>query len=323
LKIAIIGAGMAGLSAATHLVENGHSVTVFEKSRGIGGRMSTRREGDYEFDHGAQYFTVRNDQFFSAIMEWEKMGIASLWEARIGSFNDNHTIPYSMNINRFVGVPSMNAIPKFLAQNVNVILSSKITGVSNASGGWVLTSEDGKKTNAFDACIFAIPKPQIAALMDAEAHFPELKSDISFLSNWTLMVALKERLQIDFDGIYVYNSPINWMTRNNSKPQRSAAETWVVQAKSDWSKRYANSPKERITDLMLEEFKRISGATSEDLAFYTTHFWLYSLAKRPMSRGYCWNSKLKLGVCGDWMQDSKVEGAYFSGRQLAGEISAG
>jgi renalase len=81
LKIAIIGAGMAGLSAATHLVENGHSVTVFEKSRGIGGRMSTRREGDFEFDHGAQYFTVRNDQFFSAIMEWEKMGIASLWEA--------------------------------------------------------------------------------------------------------------------------------------------------------------------------------------------------------------------------------------------------
>jgi renalase len=64
---AIIGAGMAGIACARTLVQAGHQVTVFEKSRGYGGRMATRSSPFGTFDHGAQYFTVRDARFAQAI----------------------------------------------------------------------------------------------------------------------------------------------------------------------------------------------------------------------------------------------------------------
>ena len=62
-SVAIIGAGIAGLSCASALQQAGIRVRVFEKSRGVGGRMSTRRGEGWECDHGAQYFTVSDDLF--------------------------------------------------------------------------------------------------------------------------------------------------------------------------------------------------------------------------------------------------------------------
>ena len=60
LRIGVLGAGMAGLSAAHALREQGHDVVVIDKARGPGGRMRTRRNEDLRFDHGAQSFTVQS-----------------------------------------------------------------------------------------------------------------------------------------------------------------------------------------------------------------------------------------------------------------------
>ena len=67
MKIAILGCGIAGLSAARELRRNGVDVKLFDKSRGVGGRMSTRYAGVWEFDHGAQFFTAQNADFKSEI----------------------------------------------------------------------------------------------------------------------------------------------------------------------------------------------------------------------------------------------------------------
>ena len=67
-KVAIIGAGLSGLTAA-HFLEDYAEVFIFEKSNGLGGRMSTRRHDRYSFDHGAQYFTVKTKQFSQFIKE--------------------------------------------------------------------------------------------------------------------------------------------------------------------------------------------------------------------------------------------------------------
>jgi len=67
LNIAIIGAGIAGLACATRLQQAGHNVSVFEKSRGLGGRMSPRRTDQWQCDHGAQYFTARTPEFLAQV----------------------------------------------------------------------------------------------------------------------------------------------------------------------------------------------------------------------------------------------------------------
>ena len=64
---AVIGAGIAGITCARTLVQAGHSVTVFEKSPNLGGRMATRSTLFGSFDHGVQYFTVRDPRFAQAL----------------------------------------------------------------------------------------------------------------------------------------------------------------------------------------------------------------------------------------------------------------
>ncbi|WP_396431657.1 FAD-dependent oxidoreductase, partial [Limnohabitans sp.] len=77
--IAIIGVGLAGVTSARTLRQAGHNVTLFEKSRGLGGRMSTRASAFGSFDHGAQYFTVRDPRFELAI--GTAPGVCKPWSA--------------------------------------------------------------------------------------------------------------------------------------------------------------------------------------------------------------------------------------------------
>ena len=49
-KVAIIGAGISGLALANKL-KNHFEVVVFEKSRGYGGRVATRRSGAVSYTH--------------------------------------------------------------------------------------------------------------------------------------------------------------------------------------------------------------------------------------------------------------------------------
>ena len=74
MSVAVIGAGIAGISAARHLHEAGISVDIFDKSRGSGGRMSSKRTEQGEFDVGTQYFTARNSAFRAAVEHWQEQG---------------------------------------------------------------------------------------------------------------------------------------------------------------------------------------------------------------------------------------------------------
>ena len=86
---AIVGAGIAGMSAARMLVEHGHDVTVFEKSRGAGGRAARRRCDGFEFDHGAQYFTARSQVFRDHVHDWRQQGVVEEWIGTVVSLGAN------------------------------------------------------------------------------------------------------------------------------------------------------------------------------------------------------------------------------------------
>ena len=70
-SVAIIGAGMAGLTCGTALKGLVENVKIFEKSVFPGGRVSRIRSGEYEFNHGAQYFTVNNPLFWNIVSAWQ------------------------------------------------------------------------------------------------------------------------------------------------------------------------------------------------------------------------------------------------------------
>ena len=128
-KIAIIGAGLAGITVA-NLLKDYAEVKIFEKSKGPGGRMSTRRRENYSFDHGAQYFTAREEPFQKFIQPLIEQGVIEIWNTRYAKFDGANIISASRMSSqepRYVGVPGMNNILKFLAQGIKIDTGKKLS----------------------------------------------------------------------------------------------------------------------------------------------------------------------------------------------------
>ena len=66
-KVAVIGAGLGGLSAAISLRAAGYQVEVFEKNEKIGGKLNLFEKNGYTFDLGPSIFTL--PQFFRDLFE--------------------------------------------------------------------------------------------------------------------------------------------------------------------------------------------------------------------------------------------------------------
>ena len=123
-----------------------------------------------------------------------------------------------------------------------------------------------------------------------------------------------------FDAAFVHESPIRWAARNSSKPRRPAAECWVFHANAKWS--YAHAGKDAATGVrsLIDPFFESIGHTPIDPIFYQTRHWRFAAAVNPLNVGCLWDAALKIGLCGDWCQMSRFEGAALSGMAMAGRI---
>lgn len=219
MRIGIVGAGMAGLACAEGLAGQGHDVVLFDKGRGPGGRMSTRRmptsAGEAYFDHGAQYFTVRDESFRRRVDAWIVDGVAAAWP--------------SAGSEAYVGVPAMNAPVRQMANGQTVHWTTLVTRIERVDLGWRLFDERGEAVDV-DIAIVAVPAEQASALLASIA--PDLAARAMASASepcWTLMLAFSETVAVArncWRGDHV----IGWAARNNSKPRRIGPESWVVQA---------------------------------------------------------------------------------------------
>jgi len=155
MRIVVVGAGISGLLAARRLVDAGESVIVLDKGRSSGGRCATRRVGSATFDHGAQFFTVRSDDFAALVHGWLAEGIAREW-CRGFSEHDGHP--------RYCGAHGMTSITKRLAQGLDVRYSSMVFSLEQLATGWRVHLDDATFMDA-DRVVLTCPVPQSMALI--------------------------------------------------------------------------------------------------------------------------------------------------------------
>lgn len=296
---------MAGLSCAAGLVAAGHEVLLFDKGRGPGGRMSTRRVdtplGQVCFDHGAQYFTARDPEFRAQVLAWAAQGIAAAWP--------------SLAPDAWIGTPTMNSVIKAMAEDCTVRWNARVERIERRHGGWLLQVGD-EGVGGFDAVVLAIPAEQ--ALPFLSLHDFDLAREAMLARSqpcWTAMFAFAEPIA-GVPAIIRDRGDIGWAARNDAKPGRGGPEAWVVQARPEWSQCHVEDDAEAIADLLLAELGKVLGADLPAPVSATAHRWRYAMSA-GLRHGALWNAEIGLGLCADWLLGPRVECAWLSGRRLS------
>ncbi|MCS6770777.1 MAG: FAD-dependent oxidoreductase [Kiritimatiellae bacterium] len=322
-SVAVIGAGIAGAIVARRLADRGHEVRVFDKGRGVGGRMSTRREGDCAFDHGCQFFTVRDDRFRSYVEAWQDAGWVSPWRHRLAHCDRGSITMARDETVRFVGVPGMNAMIKGMLSDIPVHLATRVRSIREGDAGWQLESDDGPIPDSFDWVIVTAPSAQAAELLAPSPRLQAKAASVRMQPCWAVMAMFDFEMDAPFEAAFVQNSPLVWIANGGSKPGRAAHEAWVLHASPGWSRSHLEEKPERVIAALLDAFYEALGTKPVAPSIALAHRWRYAAPENPLDIGFLWDEDLGLGAAGDWCLNARVENAFLSGFLLADHLLAG
>lgn len=346
-SIAVIGAGMAGVTCAAGLHGAGLKVVLFDKSRGVGGRMATRRvlDGDtgaarFGVDHGAPAFAARQPRFKAWLHRAEARGVVQRWQPRVHA-----AWPQRAALDLWVPQGDMPALARHLLADVPLQTQQTVQRLQHSAQGWWLHSAEGQRHGPFAQVMLAMPPAQAAALLAGhhDGWADSLRSS-RMLPCWTLM-ASTQPLDWPWDAAEPEQGPLALVLRNDRKPGRptpAGLATWVAHATPEWSAAHLEADPQRVTQALRAALgallPRGAAVQWQDLS---VHRWRYahatstttSTATNVSARSAeassgtpaleCWwDADLGLGVCGDHLGGGGVEGAWHSGDELADTVVA-
>ncbi len=319
--VLIIGAGMAGASAARTLADLGHRVQLLDKARGAGGRMSTRRTDGLQFDHGAQYFTARDVRFRRWVDAWQARGVLARWQPRLVSIDADGVSDKSEHLQRYVAIPGQNALVKHVLSDLALRFDTQVSQITRESGLWQVLDAAGQLTAQATQLLLCVPAPQAAALLIEYPAALSFARTATMQPCWAVMAAFEPALPLPFDGAFVNTGALSWIARDSSKPGRGGSmDRWVLHANAAWSAQHIEDAPEQVSAALLAEFARITDADVVPV-YASAHRWRYALGKRDDAiDGHFYDAQLQLGIAGDWCAGGRVEGAFLSGQALAGAV---
>jgi len=303
---AVIGAGMSGAACARTLVDAGHDVVVFDKSRGVGGRLAQRRCEGAVFDHGAQFFTARDAGFVGQVDRWIAQGDADRW-----------AIARPDGESSYIGTPSMAAPVKALLDGIAVRRNVQICRIEWAAG-WSLIDQAGRRFGPFQRLAVALPAPQAAALLQTArrtAGLADALQPVVMAPCWTLLLAFDEASGIADN---CRNGPIaddvlSWAAGNTTKKGRDGLDAWTVHSTAQWARDHLERSQAEVSERLKVALAAHLGRPLAGIAYQAAHRWRYAFVETPLGQPAWSDSELGLALVGDWCLGPRVEAAYLSG----------
>jgi predicted NAD/FAD-dependent oxidoreductase len=324
VRAIVVGAGLSGLVAARTLVDAGHDVTVFDKGRGPGGRMATRRIGAARFDHGAQFFTVRDATFAAMVERWLAEGRVREWCRGFGDAPDGHP--------RYVAEDGMNALAKHLATGLDVRCSSLVFGVARRSqgperrarDGWTVQLDDASRHDA-DALVLTCPLPQTYSLLvGAEVSPPDALFRTDYERTLTLLAVLDGPSGVPGVGGLQGVSGFTFIGDNQRKGI-SPVPAVTFHADPAWSAAHWDDPVDVTHRTMIDLCRPWFGSAT--LVDSQLKRWRFATPVRIWPEP-CWQPETTttagatIAVAGDALAGPRVEGAILSGLAAGRAIAA-
>lgn len=309
-SVLIIGAGLAGLSAARRLAAANIPALVIDKGRGVGGRMATRRSGEATFDHGAQFFSAKTPVFQDFVRNIKTGGAVKEWWP---------VIPDTLHA-RWVGIPGMSAVPKLMAQHLTIITGKRVVQIEALDGSWQVRTDDGA-TLTGSALLLTIPAPQALELLEnSPVNLPanSLKplQHIAYHPCLALLATLSGPSGIPAPGgLQTNDKVISWLADNFQKGV-SKIPAVTIHASPAFSQTHLDGDLNAAGRIMLEATAQyLQPATVLD---WQVHRWRYSLAyQRYPLPFFQAATAAPLLFGGDGFGMGNVEGAYLSGMAMA------
>ena len=232
----IVGAGLSGLAAARKLEDAGVRITVLEKEGKVGGRMRTDLLDGGVFDHGAQFFTVRDERFEEMVQGWVSAGVAEVWTH---GFADASGEKREDGYPRYKGTEGMTAVAEHLARGLAVRTSSEVTGIDADPRGWKVVARG--LTHRADALVLAAPAPPVLALIDGSGvSLPTEErralEGIGYDPCIAVMALLDDPGQVhEPGGVRIEGDALFWIADNRQKGI-SDVPAVTIHASAGWSR---------------------------------------------------------------------------------------
>ncbi|MDR9433040.1 MAG: FAD-dependent oxidoreductase [Spiribacter sp.] len=315
MRIAIIGAGIAGLSAAQTLHRAGLEAIVYDKGRGPGGRMVSKRTEHGSIDLGAPYFTAREIDFRAEVSRWEAAGAVAPWSITPYILPERQPARAQT---RLVASPKMSSLAKYLARDIHLQCEVQVSEISRELSGWVLRERHGETLGEFDALIVTAPAPQAQSLLAEPCPGLAAQAATARMQPcWSVGLVLAHPLTVDFDAGFPSSGPLGWVARSGSRPNRpQQPELWILHATAAWSEANIECSESAVAECLTDAFSELVRQPPE-VADQIAHRWRFARARDALALGAGFIEQDSLLCAGDWLTDGRIEGAWQSGRAAA------
>jgi len=306
VDLLVLGSGVAGLAAARLAEDDGKRVLVIDKGRQLGGRVSTRRQDGFVFNHGAQFVTAKGTGFASLLAKAKTAGNIKDWQ-----ICDDKIVQ--------IGTPSMRDLPQFMATGLMVRQQTEITEIAHHGGHIGFFDKDDLVATGRQAIITAPAAQTTKLLADI---YPDLAATAGLASYdpcWTIMLGLESNhglgtapLRDQAAGIAL---GVPEFTRSNQQ-SGAVAPALTIQATGAWSQQHLQNDPQMVIESLCQIWQNLSGKPLGKIITSAAHRWLYSkVTTAAPNDAPRLSHDGKLAIAGDWLGGPRVEQAFDSGQQ--------
>ncbi len=322
--VLIVGAGMAGMMAAHHLIGAGARVQIVDKGYYPGGRMASKTVNGGLADIGAQFFSARDPLFQSWVDRWQAEDLIFVWSH--GWSDGSLGVAPQEGHPRYAVHGGMRALALRLADGLNVRTDTTLSRITLKGERWEAIDEQGGRYSA-GAVLLTPPVPQSLRLIDLD-EVPLTDEDLDTLDSITYDPCLtgvfwmSGRIRLPEPGaVQRSDGPIIWIADNRRKGISPDQTLITVHAGPSASHQLWPMPDWEIT-VALEAGLRPFKDVNSEVGGAVLHRWRYATPAVNQTERYLQAAGLPgLFFAGDAFGGPRIEGAALSGLAAAQAIA--